>query len=624
MKKTMLSFSAWVVIFSMIATACAPAAPAPAAATEAPAAAVVAATEAPAAEAPAAEVVAATDAPASGGLKEVPRNKTLILGWWGENTQFKDDQIQNPFAFGATYQQGTNLNYEGMAYWNAFDDKTTMWQAESFKYNSDYTELTIKLRPEVMWSDGTPFTADDVVYTVNHLRDIAPKVRHSTEVKLYTKEATKVDDHTVLIKMVQADPRYFWRFFTWRWDSTPFPIMPKHLMEGQDWETYGFIDIAKGLPVSTGPLELVYSTPDKKMWDRREDWWAVKAGLTRPLAMERVINIPTGGTPTVITELMVSNQIDITHLGPDTARVAVEKNAKITTHSGRKAPWGYADWWSQSLWVNFKNAPFDNPDVRWCISYSIDRQNLVDVAWEGSNSLNPMPYPPYAGLVKYTESIKDLLATYDTNEFNLDKAAARCEKAGYKKGSDGMYANAKGEKIVFPITSWAQWDAGSQVITEQLKQYGFDASFSSPPDAWDLYGSLKTIVFPAGHPASLKEPYDAMALYRCNSETGSTGLTNMSGWCKPEFDKLINEMSMVDPDDFAANQAVFRKMMEIWLPDLPDIQLINWMHNFGMNETYWTNWPTVDNKKDGEYVNEASQLLGFMMVLTHLEATGAP
>ena len=36
-------------------------------------------------------------------------------------------------------------------------------------------------------------------------------------------------------------------------------------------------------------------------------------------------------------------------------------------------------------------------------------------------------------------------------------------------------------------------------------------------------------------------------------------------------------------------------------------------------DTYWTNWPTVDNTKDGEYVNEASQLLGFQIVLIHLE-----
>jgi peptide/nickel transport system substrate-binding protein len=524
---------------------------------------------------------------------------------------------------GGDFQQGVNIMYEGMAYWNAFDNKTTMWQAESYEYNADFTELTIKLRPEVMWSDGVAFTADDVVYTVNHLRDIAPAVRFSTEVKQFTKEAVKVDDHTVLIKMTQPDPRYFWRFFTWRWDSTPYPIMPQHIFEGQDWSTFGNFDIAKGWPVTTGPLKLVFSSPERKIWDRQDDWWAVEAGLTTGLKMERVINVPTGGTPTVLTELMVTNQIDITHLGADTARVAVGKNPKITTHSGRQAPYGYTDWWPQSLWINYTVPPFDNPDVRWCISYSIDRQNMIDIAWEGNNAPNPLPYPPYAGLLKYTDSVKDLLATYNTNEFNLDKAAERCQKAGYTKGADEMWTNASGEKITIPLMSWLQWDAGSQVLTEQLKQNGFDASFSDPPDAWSQFTEGDYVAFPAGHAGSLQEPYDAMNLYRCPDASSSYQVANYSKWCNPEFDKLVDEMSLVDPSNFEANAAVFHKMMELWLPALPDLPLYNWMHNFGMNETYWTNWPTVDNTKDGEYINEASQLLGFLFVLTHLEPTGA-
>ena len=598
-----------VALFSLVLTACGGAA-----ATAAPEAAA-------APEATAAPEAAA--APAEGGLKEVPRNKTLVLAWWGENTQFKDSELWTPFVIGGDNQQGTNIMYEGLAYWNAFDNKTTMWQAESFEYNADFTELKIKLRPEVMWSDGKPFTADDVVYTINHLRDIAPTVRHSTELAITTKEAVKVDDHNVLVKFLQPDPRYFWKFFTWRWDSTPFPIMPKHIFEGQDWSAFGHFDIAKGWPVTTGPLKLVFSSPDRKMWDRRDDWWAVKAGLDDGLKMERVINIPTGGTPTKLTELMVANEIDITHLGADTARISIEKNPKITTHSGRGAPFGYTDWWPQSLWLNNQRPPFDSADVRWCVSYSIDRQQLIDIAWEGNNSMNPLPYPPYAGLVKYTDSIKDLLVKYNTNEFNLDMAAERCKAAGYTMDANKMWVNDKGEKITLPITSWAQWDAGSQVLSEQLKKAGFDASFSDPGDAWALYGNNDYVAFPAGHGGSLQEPYDAMNLYRCPKGGESTGVANRAGYCNPAFDKLTDEMSLVDPADFKSTSAIFRKQMEIWLPELPDVQLVNWMHNFGMNETYWTNWPTVDNTKDGEYINEASQLLGFLFVMTHLEPTGA-
>ena len=92
------------------------------------------------------------------GVKDVPRERSLIVGWWGSN-EFEESEIYTPFAIGGDYQRGLNVVYEGMAYWNAFRDETTMWQAESFDYNDDFTELTISLRPEVMWSDGTPFTA---------------------------------------------------------------------------------------------------------------------------------------------------------------------------------------------------------------------------------------------------------------------------------------------------------------------------------------------------------------------------------------------------------------------------------------------------------------------------------
>ena len=49
------------------------------------------------------------------------------------------------------------------------------------------------------------------------------------------------------------------------------------------------------------------------------------------------------------------------------------------------------------MWVNNTVKPFDNADVRWCISYSIDRQKIIDVAWEGNNVINPMPYPRTQG-----------------------------------------------------------------------------------------------------------------------------------------------------------------------------------------------------------------------------------
>ena len=60
---------------------------------------------------------------------------------------------------------------------------------------------------------------------------------------------------------------------------------------------------------------------------------------------------------------------------------------------------------------------------------------------------------------------------------------------------------------------------------------------------------------------------------------------------------------------------LFRAAMEIWLPDLPDIQLVQNYHRIPMNTTYWKNWPTEDNP----YINGASWHLTFPLVLWNLQ-----
>jgi hypothetical protein len=56
--------------------------------------------------------------------------------------------------------------------------------------------------------------------------------------------------------------------------------------------------------------------------------------------------------------------------------------------------------------------------------------------------------------------------------------------------------------------------------------------------------------------------------------------------------------------------------MEIWLPDLPDIQLVQNFHRIAMDTTYWKNWPTAENA----YVNGAHWHLTFPMVLWNLQS----
>ena len=97
---------------------------------------------------------------AAAQVAEVPREQTLVAVRSTQKGKFDEYQLWNPFLPAANHQLGSHMTSEPLAFYSAFDDKTTMWLAESYEYSTDYKTLTIKTRPNVTWSDGEPFSAE--------------------------------------------------------------------------------------------------------------------------------------------------------------------------------------------------------------------------------------------------------------------------------------------------------------------------------------------------------------------------------------------------------------------------------------------------------------------------------
>ena len=116
-------------------------------------------------------------------LPPIARERTMILVWGGREGRWVDWDLWNPYSIGSNHQNGANLIYEPLAYYSAFADKTYMRLAESYEFAPDFKRLTIKTRQGIKWSDGEPFSAEDVVYTLNTLRDLGSKVRWGVDVQ---------------------------------------------------------------------------------------------------------------------------------------------------------------------------------------------------------------------------------------------------------------------------------------------------------------------------------------------------------------------------------------------------------------------------------------------------------
>jgi len=548
-------------------------------------------------------------------LREVARNRTMILVWGGREGRWVDWDLWNPYSIGSNHQNGPNLVYEPLAYYSAFADKTDMWLAESYQFTADFKRLTIKTRPGISWSDGKPFSAEDVAYTLNSLRDLGPKVRWGVDVQQAVAKAEASDPNTVVIDFKIPSPRFFF-FMTYKYDIGVY-IVPKHMFEGQDWTTFKNFDLDKKWPVTTGPWQVVDASPQQKVFDRRQSWLAAEKKLAPMPAVERNIWLPFAGEQQT-AQALITNQLDAgTGMQPATFPTVFRQNAKVITHTGQNKPYGYMDWWPISLYVNNEKPPFNDREVRWALSYCLDRQQLIEVGYLGANTVSQLPLPPYPPLKPYFESVKDLLAKYDTNEFAPKKADALLQGKGYKKDGDGFWADKDGKRLSLNIIGFgASGPAIGPVLVEMLKRRGVESSLGLPPDFDSRFqkGEYEAAIY--GHGGSVNEPYATLRLYQGSSiAVPGAHQANFARWKNAEYDKLVDEAYGVAPDDTKKLAEIWHRAMEIWLPELPDIQLVQNYHRIPWNTTYWKNWPTEENA----YVNGAHWHLTFAMVLWNLQ-----
>jgi peptide/nickel transport system substrate-binding protein len=562
----------------------------------------------------AAPAATATAAPAAapGQLKQVPRNRTLRVGYLGDR-KWIDAELWNPYAVGANHQTGSMLLYEPLAYYSAFADKMHYWLAESHQYSPDFKQLTIKTRSGITWSDGKPFSAEDIAYTFTALKDLGSKVRWGADVQQFVETATATDANTVVIKFKVPAPRFF--FYTaYKFDIGIYPV-PKHIFEGQDWTKFTHFDLAKGWPVTTGPWKVVGASPDGKIIDRRDDWWAVKAGLAQLPKVERIIKL-TGFQEQQLVTSLISNELD--HCMPivNSYKAILPANPKITTFSGRKPPYGYKDWWPLSLYVNNEKKPFDDPDVRWALSYFLNRKQIIEVSYEGANEMSRLPMPDYPPLKPYFDVVKDLLEKYDTNAYDPAKGAELLTKKGWQKQNNVWTKD--GQPLKMEILGFPFLSALGPVVAQQLKNQGVDATYAMPPNAGDLFTKGEYVACLYGHGGSVSDPYETLRLYQSSSVAlPGAHQSNFARWKNADYDKIVDAVYVTPMEDKQKLLGLFRQAMEIWLPNLPDIQLVHLFHTIARNETYWTGWPSEQDP----YVNEASWHLTWPLVLNRLQPT---
>jgi ABC-type transport system substrate-binding protein len=609
MKKWLLTLMAIVVVFSFALSACGTAETpeAPAAETE------------EAEEAETEEVEEADEA--AGGIAEVAREDTLVLGW----SIASPLGVTNPWAIpGYTHQEGNNFLWEPLYWFGIFADEEIPWLAENMEYTKeDFTELTIKMNPMAKWSDGVSVTAADVVFTFEgQMND--EKLPYHGQFDQFVESVEAVDDLTVVVTFKQPAPRFMFEVLMLKFD-TGIPIVPAHVLgEVDNWNEYvGDLDMAH-----SGPYTIVSWDNNQKILDLREDWWAVEAGLIEMPDVKRIVMFNLGGqigqNMDVVAQRIVNNEMDSAlDMRSELIKSILEQNSDVTTHTGNNPPYGYLDWWPNSLWVNTQLAPYDDVRVRQAMNRCVDRDTIDEIVYEGAEIANVYPFPLYPGLQTFVDSpeVQALLAQYEPRKFDLDEAAALMTDAGFALNSDGMWER-DGDTVSAVINGFEGIHSDIvPILVEMFLNCGFDATVNFGDNAFQNMVDGEAGMYMWGHGASLKDPYAAFELYhgRFSADLGTTAGTNRwSRYSNPEYDAILDEMAPLASDDPQFHELA-AQAMEIYWRDVIDIPVIQWLHRIAYNQTYWVNWPTQENLAAGS--NGAFWAHTGQLVIINLKST---
>ena len=551
-------------------------------------------------------------------IPDVPREETLVLGWSLANAVVDST---NPWSLpGYTHQQGNAFMWEPLYYYGIFNSEEIPWLADSMEYTSDdFTSLEIKLNPLAKWSDGEAVNAEDVVFTFEGQMNNTTLPYHAA-FNQFVESVEAVDDLTVNVTFKIPAPRFKFEVLTLKFD-TGIPIVPAHVLG----EVENVNEFLGGLDIPhSGPYTPIVWDLTQKIYDLREDWWAVEAGRAEVPEVKRIVmsNIE-GQQMDNIAQRIVNNEMDAAlDMRSSVIKSIVEQNPSVTTHSGDQPPYGYLDWWPNALWMNTQLEPYTDPNVRRAMSLAINRELLDDIIYENAGITTIYPFPLYPALQEFADSpaVKALEEELQPGLYDPEQSAALMEAAGFTMNRDDLWEK-DGETVSATIQAFEQIHSDIvPFLVEMLRNAGFDSDVNFGADAYQNMADGVTGLYMFGHGASLIDPYAALELYhsRYSAQIGSSaGNNRFSRYSNPEYDAILDEMAPLGADDPRFQELAAEALGMYWTEQI-DVPIIQWLHRIPYNQTYWTNWPTAENPGLG--VNGAFWAHTGMLVVTNLES----
>ncbi|MBL8306133.1 MAG: peptide ABC transporter substrate-binding protein [Rubrivivax sp.] len=499
----------------------------------------------------------------------------LKVLWWQGTTL-----LQPHFANGTKDQEGSRIFYEPLAVWDNDGNLQPILAAElpsrdNGGLSADGKSVTWKLKKGVTWHDGKPFTADDCVFTWEFVKD--PATAAITHGVYKDVVVTKIDSHTVRVTFAKPTP-----FWATAFVAAEGMIIPKHVFAP-------FVGAksreapANLRPVGTGPYEFVdfkpgdmvrgklyanYHMPNRPFFDTIE----MKGGGDAVSAARAVLQT---GEFDYAWNLQVEDEVlkrleaggkGKAYIVPsgDVEFMLLNITDPVTEVEGERSH------------INTKHFAFTDPQVRAAMALLCDRQGIQEFIYGRTG----------VATANFVNNPSKYRSPNNKFEFNIDKANALLDAAGWKRGGDGIREKGgRKMKFVYQTSINATRQKTQQIIKQSCQKAGIELElksvtgsvfFSSDVANPDTYGKFYADMQMYTTTMTQPDPERFMDQYlskEVSSKANKWLGRNISRWRNEEYDRTF---AMAETElDPIKRTALFIKLNDLPVKDGIIIPLIS-------------------------------------------------
>ncbi len=447
--------------------------------------------------------------------------------------------------------------------------------AESWDISGDGLTYTFHLRQGVTWQDGQPFTADDVIFTYDALRDPNFRGQPAQADLFHSINYSKVDDATVEIRLSQP--------FAPLLSHLTIGILPSHLLQGQNADAL-YDNPFNQQPIGTGPFRLTELSPQKAVLEANSNYY-----LGGPFLGRFEFHFYQD-EPALLKGLKAGEVQSAFFRSPLNA-----DDAQYLQSASNLRVLQLPSTTSTVLYFNNVWPSLQDPNVRMALAYAVNRPDIISSVLQGQAVEADSPIA--AGTWSYYPVL-------DRYTYDPDQAARLLDEAGWTMQPNGVRAKDGVELRFVIVTNDDSMRTGAaNDIAQSWQALGIptEVSVQGPTTLLrDMLLPHQFIVALYGFDGGPDpDPYPAY-----HSSQARPGGQNLSGYSDGEADLLLQNARQ--SSDVESRKTLYRQFQELFASELPNLPLFQRTFTYAVDKNLQNVSPGVlfDSSSRFSQVNE--------------------